>query len=322
MIPSSILVSLRDLESLDDPTHLAIGMFDGVHLGHARVVASAVKAASDLSGSSAVLTFVGHPSQLLQPENPTPLIMDSQTKAERLLELGADLVVLQVFDEAFSKIEADDFVAHLQAAVPSLSSIHVGQNFRFGRGRLGDVNLLAETSSDLGIELSVSAPVEDGGERISSSRIRSALAKGQISGVNDMLGHCYEASGFVQRGAGRGAGLGFPTLNLSWNPGANPLHGVYAVELFADEDAGWRQGVANYGVRPTFEQDEEKPILETHLFEDPRINSGDRIRVAFHAFLREERKFESVEALQQQVAADKEAARSCLAEYSSPKTGI
>lgn len=287
-------------------------MFDGVHLGHARVVASAIKAACDAGGSSVILTFAGHPSQLLQPENPTPLIMDSQIKAARLLELGADQVVLQVFDEAFSKIEADDFVAHLQAAVPSLSTIHVGQNFRFGRGRLGDVNLLADTSAALGIKLSVSEPVEDGGERISSSRIRSALAKGRISEVNEMLGHCYEASGFVERGAGRGAGLGFPTLNLPWNPGANPLHGVYAVELLAEEDAGWRRGVANYGVRPTFEQNEENPILETHLFEDPGIAPGDPIRVAFRSFLREERKFESVEALQEQVAEDKESARRAL----------
>ncbi|MFP6901146.1 MAG: riboflavin biosynthesis protein RibF [Opitutales bacterium] len=322
MTPSSILVSLRDLESSDEPTHLAIGMFDGVHLGHARVVASSVEAAGGSGGSSVVLTFAGHPSQLLQPENPTPLIMASETKAARLLELGADRVVLQVFDEAFSKIEADDFVAHLQAVVPSLSTIQVGQNFRFGRGRLGDVKLLADTSASIGIELSVSEPVEDGGERISSSRIRSALAKGRISRVNEMLGHCYQASGFVERGAGRGAGLGFPTLNLSWSPGANPLHGVYAVELLADEGAGWSQGVANYGVRPTFEQGEDNPILETHLFEDPKIKPGDRIRVAFRSFIRQEQRFQSADELRLQIALDKEAARSCLAESSPLKTGI
>ena len=188
----------------------------------------------------------------------------------------------------------------------------MGQNFQFGRGRLGDVDLLGDTSSTLGIELTVSEPVEYGGERISSSRIRDALATGRISEVNEMLGNQYEASGVVERGAGRGAGLGFPTLNLAWNQGANPLHGVYAVELWTEDAAEWRQGVANYGVRPTFEEGKEHPLLETHLFEDPKIAPGDHVRVAFRAFLREERKFESVEELQEQIAEDKKAARRVL----------
>ncbi len=287
-------------------------MFDGVHLGHVRVISSAVDAARQADGVSLVLTFPDHPSRLLRPESPTPLILAPETKTARLLDLEVEHVVLQPFDESFAKLRAEDFAAYLQTAVPALQGIHVGENFQFGRGRSGDVALLAETAATFGIEVAVSPPVERQGVPISSSRIREALVKGEIVEVNEMLGRCYEASGIVETGAGRGVDLGFPTLNLPWAPGVEPLYGVYAVELIAGEDKRRRPGVANYGVRPTFDEDCGDPVLETHLFENPEINLGDCIRVAFRAFLREEKKFDSVKSLAEQIGKDKELAREAL----------
>ncbi len=288
-------------------------MFDGVHLGHARVISSAVDQACASEGVSSVLTFPDHPSRLLRPEAPTPLIMTPETKARSLLDLGVDHVVLQPFDESFSKLAASSFAAYLQSSVPALHGIHVGENFHFGRGRSGDVGLLSETVATLGIQITISLPVDRQDQPVSSSRIREALAKGEIVEANEMLGRCYEASGIVVTGAGRGGDLGFPTLNLPWTPGAGPRHGVYAVELTANGDERKWPGVANYGVRPTFNEDAGDPVLETHLFEDPEISPGDRIRVAFHSFLREENRFASVDELRRQVIRDKEAARAMLA---------
>lgn len=292
--------------------HLAIGMFDGVHLGHAQVTSGAVDAARAIDGVSSVLTFPDHPSKLLRPEAPTPLIMDAETKAGHLLELGLDHVFLQAFDEPFSKIEADAFSSHLKTAFPTLESVHVGQDFRFGHGRSGDVALLTTSANLLGVEVTVSPPVEYQGDPISSSRIREALRQGDIGPANEMLGRSYEASGVVESGAGRGADLGFPTLNLPWNPGAKPRLGVYAVELVMEENNSRLPGVANYGVRPTFEENAEVPVLETHLFEDAKIKPGDLIRVALRSFLRDEHRFGSVDELRQQIARDKQAAREAL----------
>ena len=287
-------------------------MFDGVHLGHARVVSSSIESARKDGGLAVVLTFPNHPSQLLRPESPTPLIMSPETKAANLLELGADHVVLQVFDLAFSEIEATAFVSRLKEMAPSLQSLHIGKNFRFGRGRSGDVALLASTAADQGMEVQVSDPVQFDGEPISSSRIREALAQGDILAANNMLGRCYEAAGEVRKGDGRGVDLGFPTLNLPWHPGAPPRHGVYAVELTARESGQSWPGVANYGVRPTFEKDDDSPLLETHLLADAQLAPGNLIGVSLQAFLRDERKFESVAALQEQIARDKESARQVL----------
>jgi len=238
--------------------------------------------------------------------------MSANTKAKHLLGLGLNHVVLQPFDESFSKIEADVFASHLKDSSPSLKGIHVGKNFRFGRGRTGDVDLLAIASAKLSIELKVSAPVQHEDEPISSSRIREALAQGAITSVNEMLGRNHEARGSIQPGDGRGAELGFPTLNLHWQPEAKPRYGVYAVQLTSTNSGQSCPGVANYGVRPTFGK-EDAPVLETHLFGDvTEIKAGDDVRVQFHFFLREERKFDSAEALKEQIAKDKESARQAL----------
>ena len=292
--------------------HLALGMFDGVHLGHARVISSSVELASEDGGLAVVLTFPNHPSHLLAPDSPTPLLMSPETKAAHLLALGADHVVLQVFDFAFSKIEAASFVSRLKEMVPALQSLHVGKNFRFGQGRAGDVELLTSTASELGLETRVADPVEFENEPISSSRIRSALVHGDIEDVNKMLGRCYEAAGEVTKGDGRGIELGFPTLNLSWHPEASPRHGVYAVKLTSRESGQSWHGVANYGVRPTFDKEERSPLLETHLFADAELGPGNLIGVALHTFLRDEAKFETVDALREQIAKDKASARQAL----------
>jgi riboflavin kinase / FMN adenylyltransferase len=307
-----VLPSLAGLASTDRPAHLALGMFDGVHLGHARVISSSIEWARKDGGVAVVLTFPDHPSQLLAPNAPTPLIMSPETKAANLLELGADHVVLQIFDLAFSQIEATSFVSQLKAMVPTLQSLHVGKNFRFGHGRAGDADFLASTATDIGLEVQIADPVEFESEPISSSRIRVALAQGDITSVNHMLGRCYEAAGEVTKGDGRGIQLGFPTLNLPWHPGAPPRHGVYAVELTSRDSGQSWPGVANYGVRPTFDKEGESPLLETHLLGDSELGPGNLVGVALQTFLRDEVKFDSVDALREQIARDKESARHAL----------
>jgi len=307
-----VLPALAELASVDRPAHLAIGMFDGVHLGHARVISSAIELAEQEDGLAIVLTFPNHPSQLLAPNSPTRLLMSPETKAANLLEFGVDHVVLQVFDLAFSQIEATSFVSRLKELAPNLQSLHVGKNFRFGQGRAGDAALLASTAAEHGMQVKVSDPVEFQNEPISSSRIRLALSQGDISSVNNMLGRCYEAVGEVAKGDGRGGELGFPTLNLPWQPGVAPRFGVYAVKLTARESGQSWPGVANYGVRPTFDKEEDSPLLETHLLADAELGPGNLVGVALHAFLRDEAKFASAEALREQIAKDKEAARLSL----------
>ena len=301
--------ALADLGSLNLPVHLAIGMFDGVHKGHARVLASSMDSAREDESMAVVLSFPNHPSRLLRPESPTPLLMSPEAKTSALLAIGLDHVVLQPFDIPFSQIEASAFVTHLQNDLPVLESVSVGGNFHFGRGREGDSDALVALASELGVEVHVVPPVRYLDEPISSSRIRERLAQGEITLVNDMLGRRYEASGTIQSGDGRGEELGFPTLNLPWNPEAKPCFGVYAVELTHASSESSFPGVANYGVRPTFDQAEESPLLETHLFDRTQLKPGDFIRVSFVSFLREEHKFDSVEELKKQIAQDKETAR-------------
>ena len=286
------------------PLHLAIGMFDGVHLGHQSVIEAAVHSARRSTGQAGVLTFWPHPSALFRSGNPTRLIMPVEIKRTVLARLGVDTVIEQNFSAEFAAVEARDFVALLRRHLPQLTAIYVGENWRFGRGRLGDVPLLVEEASQAGLTVFSAPGLNYNGAPISSSRIRERLAAGDMAEVNAMLGYSYFTSGVVEQGRQLGRTIGFPTLNLRWEPELKPAYGVYAVKVLAP-GAKPVKGVANYGIRPTVEL-AARPLLEVHLLESPVPAYGDAITVHWLHFLRPENKFGSVEELRIQIEKDRQ----------------
>jgi riboflavin kinase/FMN adenylyltransferase len=296
------------------PLHLAIGMFDGVHLGHSAVIEAAVQSARRSGGAAAVLTFSPHPSVLFRPDSPTPLIMELATKVALLGELGVESVIVEPFTTDYARIDAEDFLPHLRQQLPQLSAIYVGENWRFGRGRRGDVALLIAEGRRLGLSVFSAPRVNFDGEPISSTRIRGLLASGEIVAANALLGHTYAAKGVVTRGKQLGRTIGFPTLNLAWSPGLRPRLGVYAVRVRGTKSTTALPAVANYGLRPTVEQATE-PRLETHMLGVCPYDSGDEITVEWLRFLRPEMKFASLDELKAQIGRDVVVAR---AEFSLP----
>lgn len=290
------------------PLNLAIGMFDGVHMGHRAVIEAAVRSARRNGGVAAVLTFDPHPSRLFRPDDPVRLIMDRERRVSALLALGVAAVIIQPFDPEFAAIEAEGLLPHLRACLPSLHTVYVGENWRFGRGRRGDVALLVAEAKKIGLHV-VSAPRINGdGEPISSTRIRALLSEGKIDAANVLLGTAYASEGRVTEGKRLGRTIGFPTLNLPWSPDLRPRFGVYVVTV-AGLEGGLPalRGVANYGVRPTVENT-NAPQLEVHVLEACDFGPGDALRVEWLAFLRPEQRFADLTALREQIERDRQAA--------------
>ncbi|MCX6951512.1 MAG: riboflavin biosynthesis protein RibF [Verrucomicrobia bacterium] len=286
------------------PLHLAIGMFDGVHLGHRAVIEAAVRSARRSGGQAAVLTFWPHPSVLFRPESPTRLIQDAPTKARMLLTLGVDAVITQPFTPELAGVAAEEFLPWLKQQVPQLAAVYVGENFRFGRGRRGDVAQMLASARQQGLSVFSAPRVSLDGEPISSTRIRALLEAGEVAAANSLLGYTYFAHGVVTPGKRLGRTIGFPTLNLPWSPGLRPRLGVYAVRVVKAGLAAPLPGVANYGLRPTVEQSTE-PRLEIHVLGECPVGEGDEITVEWLRFHRPEMKFASVEALRAQIEKDR-----------------
>lgn len=291
------------------PLHLAIGMFDGVHLGHHAVIEAAVHSARRSGGIAAVLTFWPHPSRLFRPDNPVRLIMTPALKNRQLARLGVDAVVTQAFDADYAGIEAGDFLPRLKRELPALTTIYVGENWRFGKGRCGDIAFLVAEARKLGIAV-VSAPrINQNGEPISSTRIRTYLAEGRLEEANALLGYTYFAEGVVTPGKQLGRAIGFPTLNISWEPDLRPRYGVYAVRVSGTKCAESLPAIANYGLRPTVET-ALAPRLEIHVLGDCPFDAGDDVTVEWHRFIRPELKFNSVGELREKIAEDVAAVKS------------
>jgi riboflavin kinase/FMN adenylyltransferase len=296
------------------PIHAAIGIFDGVHLGHRAVIEAAVQSARHSGGVSIVLTFDPHPSVVLNPANPTRMILDLPAKREKLGQLGLDAIVVQPFTRDFAAITAEDFVPYIKRYLPRLSGIYVGENFRFGRARRGDVAMLVAEGRRHGIAVFSAPRVNLDGEPISSTRIRERILEGDMKGAAALLGYVYTAAGTVVHGKHLGRTIGFPTLNLGWSPDLRPLYGVYAVRVNGAKSYGWLPAVANYGLRPTVEETQE-PRLEIHMLETCPYHAGDPVAVEWVRFLRPEKKFGGIAELRGQIAKDVAEAR---AEFSLP----
>jgi riboflavin kinase/FMN adenylyltransferase len=221
-----------------------------------------------------------------------------------LAAAGVDAVILQPFTKELASIEAEAFLPHLKRFLPKLHTVYVGENWRFGHGRRGDIAMLLAEARKLGLEVMSAPRINENGEPISSTRVRACLEAGEIEEANTLLGYTYFAKGVVQAGKSLGRKIGFPTLNLAWTPELRPRFGVYAVQVSGQKAEGIFPAVANYGLRPTVEQSTQ-PRLEVHVLGECPFGTGDTIKVEWLRFLRPEKRFGSVEQLQAQIAEDR-----------------
>lgn len=304
--------SIEELREVQCPIHMAIGMFDGVHIGHQAVIRACRTTAMESQGCAAVLTFWPHPSKLIRPDDTTPQILTPAAKRWTIAKIGMDLLITLRFDQGFSKIPAEGFIPLLKSHSPTLKSLFVGEQFRFGKGRSGDVSDLQRMAASEGIHVFSMQQCRYDGESISSTRIRNILSAGRFNDLRILLGHPYTAVGNLIHGRGIGRQLGFPTLNVDWQPELQPPHGVYAIRLLCERTKKPLDGVANYGIRPTFDTG-TSPVLEVFLFDDPStigpLPEGKELAVEMLHFIRPEKRFESPEALVCQIAQDVEHAK-------------
>jgi riboflavin kinase/FMN adenylyltransferase len=294
------------------PINLALGMFDGVHMGHQEVLKASAGRARDCNGKSVAFTFPAHPASYLRPDLAPPLLMNPEQKARMLHSYGVDHVIMRDFDEELSQIQAADFPTFLLERIPSLVGLSVGKNFRFGRGRDGDSAYLKEIGDKLGMLVTVVDSRTMEGTTVSSSRIRKALGSGEIKKVNEMLGRDYRIYGEVLPGKKMGRTIGFPTMNLLWNPESFPAYGVYAGKVKNVTIGSILPAVANYGIRPTVENDISIPKLEIHVLKDLDICNwkyGSDLEMSLNEFIRPEMKFKSVDDLRIQIKRDREIAQ-------------
>jgi riboflavin kinase/FMN adenylyltransferase len=294
---------------------LVVGNLDGVHRGHQALVAEAVRVAKRRSLVPALLTFDPHPSAVVGTGAP-PTLTTLDRKAELVADLGIARVVARTFTREFSAWPAERFVRELVKGRLHAEAVFLGDNFRFGAGRSGDPAALRALGDAMGFETHVAAMLFDAKGQLSSSRVRAALEAGDLADAELALGRRHSVSGIVIHGDHRGRTLGFPTANLGEVPELVPANGVYAVAVDEiDEEGAARAlalGVTNVGVRPTV-GGEARRTLEVHLFDVDRDLYGVRLRVHWVARLREERKFEGLEALRAQIARDAAEAKRLVA---------
>jgi len=289
---------------------VALGNFDGFHLGHQAVVSRAVARAFHERRPVIVATFDPHPVKYFKPEVP-PFRLTTLDQREALFaHAGADAMLVFEFGAELASMDAEQFIAEGLAQRIGAAGVITGDDFSFGKGRTGDAALLARLGPEHGVAAEAVPQVLLDGERISSGRIREALVEGDSRTATRMLTRDYAIEGVVQQGDRRGRELGYPTANLMLGDYQRPKYGIYAVRVTL-EDGSEHPGVANLGVRPTFDPPEE--LLEAHIFDFDGDLYGRKIEVALHAFIREEKKFDGIEPLIAEMRNDEAAARKLLA---------
>jgi riboflavin kinase / FMN adenylyltransferase len=289
---------------------LALGNFDGFHLGHQAVVGRAVARAFHERRPVIVATFDPHPVNYFKPGLPPFRLTSLDQRLALFAHAGADAMLVFEFGAELASTDAEEFVAGVLGERIGAAGVVTGDDFSFGKGRKGDVRLLERVGKEHGVIAEAVPQVILDGERVSSGRIREALVAGDIGMATRLLTRDYAIEGVVQGGDARGRELGYPTANLALGDYQRPKYGIYAVQVTL-EDGTEHPGVASLGVRPTFDPPEE--LLEAHLFDFDGDLYGREIEVGLHAFIREERKFESVDALIAEMRNDEAAARRLLA---------
>lgn len=281
---------------------LAIGVFDGVHLGHQQVIRRMAELARARDALALVLTFDRHPNAVVAPDRVPPLIYTPGQKQRALAALGVDAVWVMPFDEATSRLSGEAFVRQLAQAAGGLEAVCVGADFVFGHRRSGNVALLRQLGGELGFDVIALPPVLRDGVAVSSTRIREAIRHGDLTDASRLLGRDYALAGLVVQGEGLGRKLGFPTANLDTRGLVLPPNGVYAARVRLEEQL-W-PAVVNIGVRPTVEPAQTVPRVETHLLGFEGDLLGRELELILGARLRGEQKFPNLEALRAQIARD------------------
>lgn len=298
-----------DLLPADLGGAVAIGNFDGVHMGHQALLRLARTRADRLKKPLLALTFEPHPRRFFMPEAP-PFRLDAlERKAELLGEAGVDVVLALPFDAALAALSPEAFVSDVLRGQLKAAHVVVGYDFTFGQARAGGTDLLKSLGAKQGFGVDVVAAVGEVDVVYSSTRVRQHLEMGEPEKAAHILGRPWEVQGAVLHGDKRGRTIGFPTANVDMGDFLVPRLGVYAVRL-RRADGAVLNGVANVGRRPTFGK--EAVALEVHVFDFAGDLYGETVRVAFHAFLRPEQKFSGLDALKAQIAADSSAARKLL----------
>ncbi|MCC2601544.1 bifunctional riboflavin kinase/FAD synthetase [Sphingopyxis yananensis] len=289
---------------------IALGNFDGVHGGHQAVIGRAVRHARDEGRPAIVATFDPHPVRHFKPDAEPFRLTSLDQRQDYLAALGADAMLVLPFDAQLAATSAEDFITQLLLARYGAAGVVTGADFVFGRGRSGDVVTLADHARRHGFFTEMVAPVDDSDEVISSSRIRDALRAGDCATAARLLTRPFTVRGTVQHGDKNGRKLGFPTANVDMGNYVRPLYGIYAITGRL-ADGRVLKGAANIGIRPSF--DPPKELLEPHFFDLAEDLYGQSVDVEFRHFLRGEAKFDSMDALIDQIAADCDQARSLLA---------
>ncbi|MCV2874358.1 bifunctional riboflavin kinase/FAD synthetase [Defluviimonas sp. WL0050] len=296
------------LPDADRGASVAMGNFDGVHLGHQAVIAQARRPGAPLG----IVTFEPHPRQFFAPQAPAFRLMNAEARTHRLEKLGVDQLYELPFDAVLSGMTAEEFVSEVLVAGLGVSHVTVGADFCFGKGRKGNVDTLRRAGEEHGFGVTIAELVSFEGEEISSTAIRTALAEGRPRDAARMLGHWHRIEGEILHGDKRGRDLGFPTANMGVAGLHLPKLGVYAVkvDVLTGLHQGTYDGAASLGVRPMF--GENTPNLESFLFDFGGNLYGEHLSVALVDYLRPEMKFEDLDALVTQMRTDCDRARAVL----------
>ena len=296
--------TIAELANVGNPLHLAMGVFDGLHLGHQEVIKAAVNGAESSGGMSGVLTFEPHPIQVISPENAPRRIFSSLEQKEILLDsFGVEVLLVLRFDEDLARQTAAIFTESL-LSVPGLRQVVAGEDWKFGKGRQGTMAFLRSRSGDYNVEVEEIPAVKCRGERISSTRLRRALRDGLLGSVREMLGRSYSVLGAVVRGEQLGRKLGAPTANILVGEEQLPPDGVYAVLARIKGEERGRKAVANLGIRPTVGGVRRQ--LEVHLLDFKGDLYGEHLEIIFGRKIRGEQKFQGPAELQEQIQKDLE----------------
>jgi len=297
-------------------TAVSVGAYDGIHAGHRTVFNTLSSLAADRGLATGVVTFDQHPAAVLRPQNAPLLLTDHEQRIDLFTEIGIDYLYLLQFNQERAGTSDREFVADVLVDRMNTKLIVVGSNFHFGKARSGSVDSLRELGDEMGFEV-IGLDLfseDDAVEPVSSTAIRRALAGGDIAAANAMLGRRYEVRGEVVKGDQRGRTIGFPTANIMYTEGqAWPAQGVYAA--WVSLPGGQRLPAAvNIGMRPTFHQHAEQPLLEAHLIDFDQDLYGQHLRVEFVDFLRSERRFAGIDEISEQLKKDVDNARAALAD--------
>lgn len=281
---------------------LAIGVFDGLHIGHQKLIRAAVKRAKALGGPAIVMTFSPHPVQVLKPGNYLPFIVSLPERLKLIERLDVMACVVVHFTKRFSRLTAQQFVKRCLVDHICPKEIFVGSDFRFGQGRAGTLECFKEAGREYGFKVNTVSPVKGGRKKIGSSRIRRLITDGKIYMAGRFLGRNVSVAGKVVKGDGRGALLGFPTANINLSNEVIPPIGAYAVRVVIDNKTF--SGMANIGRRPSFKKDGNEVNIEAHVFNFKRALYGKQIIVEFIKKIRKEKIFDSKQKMIAQLKRD------------------